>query len=49
VNKALLREFSYPQTLRSQLALLEEKIMNCMVSKANKEEEIKRIKEENIL
>lgn len=45
IKNALQRELAYSQTLRSQLALLEEQMTNCTVSEASKEEEIKRLKD----
>lgn len=45
MKNALQRELAYSQTLRSQLALLEEQMTNCTVSEASKEEEIKRLKD----
>lgn len=48
MKNALQRELAYSQTLRSQLALLEEQMTNCTVSEVSLEDEIKKFKEEKI-
>lgn len=48
MKNALQRELAYSQTLRSQLALLEEQMTNCTVSEVSLEDEIKKLKEEKI-